>query len=823
MLPGSILQFEVHSKGFPSNSYCPSYTYVLPFGQQDIVNYSRGAPDISQHSYRDFITSYPSYLYLIDNMSGYRGDLIDFSTASPISEATRQTSNNSRTANNNELSRTSTRESYHSNENQDGAVGITGLLNSTLSLFGKRKESLPNPDLFDNAPSSSRSNDAAPSLFVPVKSPDRQIPAVNSEKRYPQDVSANLRSPLARSRPALGMGYIGSSNESRSSQFSNQSASTARTTPSPGLSNQPNHSAQTDDIPQTAMTMQARLRTLPRLESYRLTLPEITPRTLAESRDSENEAEEEDSSAGRSATETGHDTEDTELEEEEDEDEEDDGEEDRPHDEEDARGGVIAMNRTMARPALPTLNSTRGFSRTGPISPLQNFDRSPFAAFSGWTTFASSTPTPGPLRTTRPTLGDNPAGGSYFDARPSSSARTPAQTPLPLNGDLGTSGRNRSFQAVHTPGASPSPQISRFARQQVTPQRKSAVSSPLSSHNMQYSSTSAITSIPEASASITRPSFYQRQSRSLVDLSRTLESSERVLPPVTPKQVTPRPLTKPKSSIRSPIAEITDESPPVPAIPSVPDPGPSPARSSSREVSPTRQSVQRRQSMPEMRIDPPVYSVDDDFFVQYRKGMPLPVAREEVGHEPLPKYTCDVHIEGYVPRKLEFTKPGLQSKDRKWKRQYLILHGTSVKVYKTDPRIKAVLGQDAPPSPGIYKADYKPTFPNSSIKPSSSTSAAQQRSRRMTDASVSSTSTTSTTSTSASGNSEKSMEWTKRQSAIDQRQLDPDIPVHVHLHEDSEGGLASFQNPGAALLAKASENRCIRHYTLQGEQQRSCK
>lgn len=74
--------------------------------------------------------------------------------------------------------------------------------------------------------------------------------------------------------------------------------------------------------------------------------------------------------------------------------------------------------------------------------------------------------------------------------------------------------------------------------------------------------------------------------------------------------------------------------------------------SRSRNQSPNRQmTIQRRQSMPEMRIDPPLYQIDDDFNVQYREGQPIPSAREDEGIEELPNYTCDVHIEGYVPRK----------------------------------------------------------------------------------------------------------------------------------------------------------------------------
>lgn len=69
--------------------------------------------------------------------------------------------------------------------------------------------------------------------------------------------------------------------------------------------------------------------------------------------------------------------------------------------------------------------------------------------------------------------------------------------------------------------------------------------------------------------------------------------------------------------------------------------------------------------------------------------------REEEGQEPLPQYTAKVHIEGYLARKMEFSAPGVQSRDRSWRRFYFVLHGTFLKVYKGDqsalvPRVVAL-------------------------------------------------------------------------------------------------------------------------------------
>lgn len=258
-------------------------------------------------------------------------------------------------------------------------------------------------------------------------------------------------------------------------------------------------------------------------------------------------------------------------------------------------------------------------------------------------------------------------------------------------------------------------------------------------------------------------------------------------------------------------------SPPPPVNPVTQPPNQSAASTSrSRNTSPQR-SMQRRQSMPEMRIDPPLYQIDDDFNIQYREGQ-LPTAREDEGREALPSYTCDVHIEGYVPRKMEFMKPGLQAKDRRWKRQYVILHGTSVKVYKSDPRLKAVPGEEPPPTPGIQTSKHRSSFSSTISKASSATKQSNHPHHRMAQAQRSRAPTESSISSTSSMESEKALMWNQAvQDAIAKKKYDPDMPVHVHLQEEDEHGLASLQHAPSTLLAKASENRCIRHYTLQGE------
>lgn len=258
--------------------------------------------------------------------------------------------------------------------------------------------------------------------------------------------------------------------------------------------------------------------------------------------------------------------------------------------------------------------------------------------------------------------------------------------------------------------------------------------------------------------------------------------------------------------------------PPPPSVSTVPRPPFQGAASASRSrnQSPNR-TMQRRQSMPEMRIDPPLYQIDDDFNIQYREGQ-LPTAREDEGREALPSYTCDVHIEGYVPRKMEFVKPGIQAKDRRWKRQYVILHGTSVKIYKSDPRLKAVPGEEPPPTPGIYTEKLRPSFGSATSKASMIARQNNHPHQRMAQAQRARAPTESSISSASSMESEKALMWNQAvQEAIAKKKYDPDMPVHVHLQDEDEHGLASLQHAPATLLAKASENRCIRHYTLQGK------
>lgn len=102
--------------------------------------------------------------------------------------------------------------------------------------------------------------------------------------------------------------------------------------------------------------------------------------------------------------------------------------------------------------------------------------------------------------------------------------------------------------------------------------------------------------------------------------------------------------------------------------------------------------LHRTRSMYELRDAPPAYT---SMYRQSGTGAVQEILpREEEGREGLPGYSCAIHIEGYMPRKLEFTAPGVQARDRAWKRQYFVLHGTSIKIFKYDLRSHPLPGED---------------------------------------------------------------------------------------------------------------------------------
>lgn len=160
---------------------------------------------------------------------------------------------------------------------------------------------------------------------------------------------------------------------------------------------------------------------------------------------------------------------------------------------------------------------------------------------------------------------------------------------------------------------------------------------------------------PPSPSVLRRPSLYTQTSQSMFNLTpaRTLEP----LPPLAP------------------LGEN--------AIPDWAQPPPTPATH--------HPQLKRRLSAGDADPPPPMYEPLASF------GAPGPACRprDEEGREKLPGYWCGVHIEGTLARKMEFVQPGVQAKDRGWKKFYFVLHGTALFVYKFDPT-KVPLRQGEP-------------------------------------------------------------------------------------------------------------------------------
>ncbi|OBZ67439.1 hypothetical protein A0H81_12603 [Grifola frondosa] len=109
-----------------------------------------------------------------------------------------------------------------------------------------------------------------------------------------------------------------------------------------------------------------------------------------------------------------------------------------------------------------------------------------------------------------------------------------------------------------------------------------------------------------------------------------------------------------------------------------------PRASSSATAPDFETSVRRRRSMPTFRYtsDPPPYP-------SFHPRGPVPgfviLPREEEGCERLPAYANAIYLCAIMPRKVEFLQPGVQARDRKWRRVLCVLEGTAFRVYKCPP------------------------------------------------------------------------------------------------------------------------------------------
>ncbi|EPS95260.1 hypothetical protein FOMPIDRAFT_1025871 [Fomitopsis schrenkii] len=166
------------------------------------------------------------------------------------------------------------------------------------------------------------------------------------------------------------------------------------------------------------------------------------------------------------------------------------------------------------------------------------------------------------------------------------------------------------------------------------------------------------------------PGLYRLGSRSMVDLlSMSNKGKETALSPSMGADAAAE-----QRKNRSPPMQNDDQGTPKPA--------PVP-----QDVLPSTPTLRRQRSMPVYKesSDPPPYP---DFHP--RRPGPVVVPRDEEGRERLPVYSNAIYLAAVMPRKVEFSAPGVQAKDRKWRRVLCVLEGTAFRVYKCPPSVAGV-------------------------------------------------------------------------------------------------------------------------------------
>ncbi|KAH9852256.1 hypothetical protein C2E23DRAFT_868745 [Lenzites betulinus] len=171
-----------------------------------------------------------------------------------------------------------------------------------------------------------------------------------------------------------------------------------------------------------------------------------------------------------------------------------------------------------------------------------------------------------------------------------------------------------------------------------------------------------------------RPGLYHLGSRSMIDLSMTRKEKDKIISPKLGHSLSRKKPRAPVAVGPSSNLEGVEESEPQVETP---------------EDVITFPMLRRRRSLPvyEPSSDPPPYP-DQQFL---RRGPKPPIVpRDDEGCERLPKYSNTIFLAAVMPRKMEFAQPGVQSKDRKWRRVYCVLEGTMFRVYKAPPAVSTV-------------------------------------------------------------------------------------------------------------------------------------
>jgi hypothetical protein len=218
-------------------------------------------------------------------------------------------------------------------------------------------------------------------------------------------------------------------------------------------------------------------------------------------------------------------------------------------------------------------------------------------------------------------------------------------------------------------------------------------------HTLKSNNSLSLTSTPLGSPKLRPPrvgsighnEMYRRASRSLIDV-RGMETKERVEKIVREQEEVGRKrsgrvLEKGKREEGSKERSRTDVHSSEKAERTTVADG----MTSGKTVIPQENSfhpLRRRRSMP--AANPPSYSA---LFAGLPPGLGQDVKiqpREDEGKEKLPSYTNEIFLKAIMPRKMEFSSPGVQAKDRKWRRVLCVLEGTAFRVYKCPARSAGV-------------------------------------------------------------------------------------------------------------------------------------
>ncbi|PIL23288.1 hypothetical protein GSI_14598 [Ganoderma sinense ZZ0214-1] len=297
--------------------------------------------------------------------------------------------------------------------------------------------------------------------------------------------------------------------------------------------------------------------------------------------------------------------------------------------------------------SIPSASSVAGPSH---IPGLPEVDTSRFSVSFGGSS-SSRTPQASP-----------PAGPSidYFTSKPPE-VEPPDRTPRPS--DFRTNGKARAVPERSVP----LPRIVSLPQPRI-------VSMPLPGTS--------------SAGAASRPNLYHHASKSMVDLmSLTRKNKDKVysprLGPASPK------ITQDPVSISAPATgtatttaadAVATHKPDVAGATEPPESEPDDVIQSSM--------LRRRRSLPvyEPSSDPPPYP--DPLF--RRRGQGVGLGIEEEGMERLPGYSNAIYLAGIMPRKMEFMAPGIQARDRKWRRVYCVLEGTAFRVFKCPPAASRV-------------------------------------------------------------------------------------------------------------------------------------